>query len=210
MQAALAATSMESDEDPDHYIMKATRIRNRLAAVKEHVTDRHFTDIIVQGLPESYHVIKITTYKDPNFDLAKIQATMRHRYLDDLSRNKTGRIARRGMAMIAASDTTVVICHNCGKEGHHNSGCAVPGKMFAKGKKPAAAAGNNKKTGGGGAGQKWCSVHKTTSHNDNECYTQGAQRPQTTSSTHTAAILSVDSGERSTAINFDDDFDKGF
>ena len=83
LQAALAATSsMESDEDPDHYIMKATHIRNRLAAVKEHVTDRHFTDIIVQGLPESYRDIKLTTYKDPDFDLGKIQATMRHLYLD--------------------------------------------------------------------------------------------------------------------------------
>ena len=83
--------------------------------------------------------------------------------------------------------------------------------MFGKGKKPGVDVGNNKKTGGGsGAGQKWCSVHKITSHNDNECYAQGAQRPQTTSSTRTAAILSVDSGERATAINFDDDFDKGF
>ena len=86
----------------------------------------------------------------------------------------------------------------------------MPGKVFGKGKKPAAAAAGNKKTRGGGAGQKWCPVHKTTSHNDKECYAQGTQRAQTTSSTHTAAILSVDSGERSTAINFDDDFDKGF
>ncbi|CAN0546480.1 unnamed protein product [Laminaria digitata] len=46
--------------------MQATRLRSRLAAVKEPVTDRHFTDIIVQGLPESYHDIKLTTYKDPD------------------------------------------------------------------------------------------------------------------------------------------------
>ncbi|CAN0425279.1 unnamed protein product, partial [Laminaria digitata] len=139
---------MEPDEDPDNFIMQATRLRSRLAAVKEPVTDRHFTDIIVQGLPESYRDINLTTYKDPDFDLSKIQSTMRHLYLDGLSRGKTGKIAGRGTIMTAAtassSDTSsVVICHNCGREGHYKSGCAVPGK--------------------------WCSVHKTTTHSDTEC-----------------------------------------
>ncbi|CAN0589493.1 unnamed protein product, partial [Laminaria digitata] len=64
-QAKLAVTAMEPCAEPDNFIMQATRIRSRLAAVKEPVTDRHFTDIIVQGLPESYRDIKLTTYKDP-------------------------------------------------------------------------------------------------------------------------------------------------
>ena len=50
--------------------MQATRLRSRLAAVKEPVTDRHFTDIILQGLLESYRDIKLTTYDD--FNLSKI------------------------------------------------------------------------------------------------------------------------------------------
>ncbi|CAN0244684.1 unnamed protein product [Laminaria digitata] len=195
---------MESDEDPDNYTMQATRLRSRLAAVKEPVTDCHFTDVIVQGLPEIYRDIKLTTYKDLHFDLPKIQSTMRHLYLDGLSRGKSGKIAGRGTIMIAATASSsdissFVICHNCGREGHYKSGCAVPGKVYSKGKKTAAAAGQTKKTEGG-AGQKWCSVQKPTTHSDTECYAQGAERPQT-SSTHTA--------ERPT-INFDDDFDKGF
>ncbi|CAN0560278.1 unnamed protein product, partial [Laminaria digitata] len=76
-EAKLAATAMEPDEDPYNFIMQATRLRSRLAAVKEPVTDRHFTEIIVQGLPESYRDIKLTTYKDPDLDLSKIQSTMR-------------------------------------------------------------------------------------------------------------------------------------
>ena len=72
LQAALAATSMEPDDDPDHYIMQATCMRSRLAAVNEPVTDPHFADIIVQGLPESYRDIKHAIYKDPDFDLSKI------------------------------------------------------------------------------------------------------------------------------------------
>lgn len=53
---------MEPDEDPDHYIMQAACLRSRLAAVKEPVSDQHFTDIIVQGLPENYREVRLTTY----------------------------------------------------------------------------------------------------------------------------------------------------
>ncbi|CAN0370873.1 unnamed protein product, partial [Scytosiphon promiscuus] len=100
------------------------------------VTERYFKDIIVQGLPDKYRDIKLTTYKDPEFDLPKIQATMRHLYLDDLSRSKgrDGGIAGRCVAMSveSAADPNSIICHNCGKEGHYKSGCAVPGKTNDK------------------------------------------------------------------------------
>ena len=69
LQAELTAKSMEPNEDPDTYIIKANRLRRKLAAVKEPVTDRHFTDIIVQGFPENYRDINLTTYKDPDFNL---------------------------------------------------------------------------------------------------------------------------------------------
>ena len=35
LQAALAATTIGPDENPDHYIVKAKRLRRRLTAVKE-------------------------------------------------------------------------------------------------------------------------------------------------------------------------------
>ena len=68
--------------------MKEKLLRSRLTGVKEPVTERHFKDIIVQGLPEKYRHIKLTTYKDAEIDLPKIQATMRHLCLDNLSHNK--------------------------------------------------------------------------------------------------------------------------
>lgn len=42
-------------------------------------------------------------YRDPTFGLDQLQTTMRHLYLDNLSRDKqaTGRIAKRGIAMSA-------------------------------------------------------------------------------------------------------------
>ena len=76
--------------------------------------------------------------------------------------------------MTAAStspDRSAILCHNCGKEGHNRSGCAVPAKAHGKSNKPA---GQKKKSGSGGsAGQMWCYAHKTTTHNDAECYGQG-------------------------------------
>ena len=67
VQAALSATSMEPDEDPENYIMKVIRIRSRLTAVNEPVTASSPT--LVQGLQKSYRDIKLTTYSDPDLDL---------------------------------------------------------------------------------------------------------------------------------------------
>ncbi|CAN0323514.1 unnamed protein product, partial [Scytosiphon promiscuus] len=79
----------------------------------------------------------------------------------------------------ASSDPSSIICHNCGKAGHYRSGCAVPAKGHGKSSKPV---GQKKKSGSwGSAGQKWCSTHRTTTHNDAECYAQGAPRPQASS-----------------------------
>ena len=43
---------MGPDEYPDHYIVKAKRLRSRLTSVKEPVPERHFKDIVVQELPK--------------------------------------------------------------------------------------------------------------------------------------------------------------
>ena len=106
-------------------------------------------------------------------------------------------------------DPSVIICHNSGKPGHYRSGCAVPTKVNGNSNKPAR---RKKKSGSGGsAGQKWCTVHKTTTHKDAECYAQGAPRSQACS-THTAAVVGAltrtDTADKP-VINFDD-FDKGF
>ena len=100
-------------------------------------------------------------------------------YTDRLSRKKTGRIAGTIMAAAPASSldpNSVVICHNCGKDGHYKSGYAVPGEVHGKGKEPA---GQNKKAGGGAGQKTWCSLHKTTVHSDAESDVQGALSPQT-------------------------------
>ena len=69
---------------------------------------------------------------------------------------------------------------------------------------------------GGKAGDttnKWCSLHKTTPHNDANCFKQGASRPTEDgvfcATAPGAHSLHPESDEKP-AINFDDDFDGGF
>ena len=142
---------------------------------------------------------------------------MRQLYLDDVSRNKgKGKlIAGRGMALSveSAPDPTSIPCHNCGKEGHYKSGCAVPGKTY--GKRNNGHARKSRKSGGkaNDTTKKWCSLHKTTSHNDADCFKQGASHPKE-GGVFSATALGVHSlhseTDKKPAINCDDDFDGGF
>ena len=88
-------------------------------------------------------------------------------FLDQQSRNGTkGRIAGRGTAMTTKTSTDYdVCCFQCKERGHTKRNCP----KFKPRTKPDGAA-------------KWCSVHRTTSHSDEECYSQGATRPNKTAS----------------------------
>ena len=56
-------------------------------------------------------------YRDPSFDIYQMQSTMRHLYLDYLSRSSgaKGTIAGRVVAMTAETSTY----NYCGMAGHH-------------------------------------------------------------------------------------------
>ncbi|CAN0475070.1 unnamed protein product, partial [Laminaria digitata] len=122
-------------------------------------------------------------YRDPTFDIEQMQTTMRHLYLDDLSRNGGVKVKLAGRSVAMAAGTST--CHTCGKEGHYAMNC-WKNKDRNDDNDSTRAHDNkqkNKKSSGGkagakgAAGPKWCSVHRTTSHNDEECYEQGAPRP---------------------------------
>lgn len=68
--------------------------------------------------------------------------------------------------------------------------------------------------------QKWCSLHKTTTHDDAERYAQGAPRGRRWPSQNDGAHLTVsvvlcastplaDDNNQKLGFNFDGDFDKG-
>ncbi|CAM9643466.1 unnamed protein product, partial [Laminaria digitata] len=49
---------LASGQDPDNYINELTRLLNLLTEMEEPITDRHFTDIVLQGLMEEYRDVK--------------------------------------------------------------------------------------------------------------------------------------------------------
>ena len=141
-----------------------------------------------------------------------MQSTMRHLYLDDLSRNDRakGAVAGRGITMTAETST----CYNCVKKGHYTRNCMH--KSTGAHGKPKNKEDSKMKSGSKDAAeQKLCCVHKTTSHDDAECYAQGASRPSENDNAHiasSAAVLSASSpptnDDEKPSLNFDD-FDKG-
>ena len=209
----LVNTPMEPGQNPDDYFNQKRLLRIRAEKMGEHISDRYFKDICVTGFTDNYKDVKMMMYRDPSFDVDQMQTTMRHMFLDEQSRNGTkGRIAGRGSVMTAVTSEQDIICYWCTNRGHSKKDCP----KFKSRTKPAGAA-------------KWCSVHRTTTHRNEECYSQGATRPTENASVSLACTncrhcTSADSKEPTVnntepshsdkpVINFagsSDDFDGGF
>eukprot|EP00903_Cladosiphon_okamuranus_P010136 g9598.t1 len=153
---------MNPGDNPDDYFNKKILLRAQLNKMGEPVTDRRFKDICIQGITDEYNDVKLMVFRDPSFALGEIQSTMRNIFLNSQSRKGSkGRIAGRGFAM--TTRTSDLICRGCQEHGQIKRNCP---NVRAKRTKPAGTT-------------KWCSVHNTTSHSDEECYSQGATRPET-------------------------------
>ena len=207
----LMNTPMGPGQNPDDYFNQKRLLRIRAEKMGEHISDRYFKDICVTGFTNNYKDVKMMMYRDPSFDVDQMQTTIRHMFLDEQSRNGTkGRIAGRGSVMTAVTSEQDIICYWCKNRGHSKKDCP----KFKSRTKPAGAA-------------KWCSVHRTTTHRNEECYSQGAARPTKNASVSLACTncrhcTSADSKEPNNTepshsdkpvINFagsSDDFDGGF
>lgn len=185
----LAAINIRLGQDPTTYFQEAGFLRDELECMGEPVTERRFKSILIQGMTEEFKDVRFATYRDTAFDLAQIEKTMRNVYLDNLSRRKAtaGRIAGRGIAMAAhstpgLSDTT---CYDCKGIGHYSYDCPSPLNSggdsnengdnhdnHQTGRRKGGQGSKSKQGSGDGGGQKWCSLHNSTTHNDADCHTQ--------------------------------------
>ncbi|CAM9515341.1 unnamed protein product, partial [Ectocarpus sp. 13 AM-2016] len=173
--------------NPDDYFNQKHLLRHKVEKIGERVSDRYFKGICVTGFTDEYKDVKMIMYRDPNFNVNQTQTIMRHICLDEQSRKGSkGGIAGRGFAM-ATTTSEQETCFGCREKGHIRRNCPQ-----RRGK------GRQRKTKPAGA-TKWCSVHSTTKHSDEECYEQGAKRPIKSDSTNQAFSACAHCGHCSSA-----------
>ena len=100
----IQAVKMRPDEDPDDFLYKKDRCRDRLNSVtsKKSPSDRQYEDLILQCLPPEHDRIRQTHFEREDFNLADIRRMMSKIYADNLARSNSDSskgIAGRGVAM---------------------------------------------------------------------------------------------------------------
>ena len=100
----METVNIRLDEDPDDFICKKDRCRDRLNSVipKEIPSDHQYEDIILQRLPPEYDGIRQTQFERVDCNLADIWWMMSKIYADNLARSNSDSsrgIARRGVSM---------------------------------------------------------------------------------------------------------------
>ena len=100
----IQTVKVRPDEDPDDFLYKKYRCRDRLNSVtsKESPSDRQYEDIILQCLPPEHGRIRQTYFEREDFNLADIRRMMSKIYTDNLARSNSDSskgIAGRGVAM---------------------------------------------------------------------------------------------------------------
>ena len=123
----LETVKVRSDEDPDDFLYKKDRCRDRLISVtpKEGPSDRRYKDIILQYLPPEHDRIRQTHFERGDCSLADIRRMTSKIYADNLARSNSDSsrgIAGRGVTMQATGrDLSKINCHYCKKFGHYKN-----------------------------------------------------------------------------------------
>ena len=121
---------MRSDEDPDDFLYKKDRCRDRLNSVtpKEGPSDRRYKDIILQCLSPEYDRIRQTHIERGDCNLEDTRRMMSKIYGDNLARphsDSSRGIAGRGVAMqTTGRDLRKINCYYYKKFGHYKNDCA--------------------------------------------------------------------------------------
>ena len=150
----LVSLRMEEGQDPDNYTIVLVEIRGRMQEMGEKILDERFEDILLQGLTNDYEFVKMTSFHSPNFGINEIQSMKRNLYIDRLSRpGHVNKLAGRGAAMATTKGSRKVRCYNYQEFGHMKRDST-----------------NSKEERS--ATPKWCSLHNSTTHSDNECNAQ--------------------------------------
>ncbi|CAB1101901.1 unnamed protein product [Ectocarpus sp. CCAP 1310/34] len=136
-----ASLSVQKHEDDSEISGDGQAAFEELNLNYNKVTDE---DICVTGFTNEYKDVKMTMYRDPDFNVDNMQTTMRHMFLDEQSRKgPKSRIAGGGFALTTTTSEGPT-CFDCGEKGHIRSSCP---ERKGKGTKKTKPAGANNNTG---------------------------------------------------------------
>ena len=178
---------MRPDDDPDDFLYKKDRCRDRLnsVALNEGPSDRRYEDIILQCLLPEYDRIRQTHVEREDCNIEDILRMMSKIYANNLARSHSDSprgIAGCGVAMQATGrDLSKINCYHCIKFGHYNNDCTDFKAAHHQNQRRRQR--RHKQRGGHqpdqpkpgrqqqqkGGGQMWCSYPKTTTHNAADC-----------------------------------------
>ena len=190
----METVKMRSDEDPDDFLYKKDRCRDRLNSItpKEGPSDRRYQYTILQCLPPEYDRTSQAHFEREDCNLADIRRILSKIYADNLacSNSDSSRgITGRGFAMQATGrDLSNIDCHYCNKFGHYKNDCAEFKAVYEQNQRRRRR--QHKQRGGRqphqpkpgeqqqqrGGGQTWCSYYKTTTHSDVDCRARPGKR----------------------------------
>ena len=140
---------MEQGQDPDVYSFKLLEVGRRLHEMGEKISDERFEDIILQRLSDDYEFIKMASFRRRNFGI-NIQSMMKNLYIDRLSRlGNVNKTAGKGIAIATTRKPTDVRCYSCQELGQIK-------RDSTNSKQEASTT------------LKWCSLHNSTTHSDDE------------------------------------------
>ena len=127
----LETVKMRSDEDPDDFLRKKGRCRDRLNPVtpKEGTSDGRYEYIILQCLQSEFDRIRQTHFEKEDCNLEDIRRIIMSKiYADNLARSHSDSsrgITGRGVAVQATGrDLSKISCCYCNKFGHYKNDCA--------------------------------------------------------------------------------------
>ena len=173
--------TMQEGTDPEVFITDAWDLKYQLEDLGEPVTETRLADIILHGLPPSYDILRAQLAMLPSADLSVIEHTAKNLFLNR-SRQASGRQQRPEPALaLAATHTTHgtvarVTCYHCGQPGHKANVCptkVTSGHRTGRSRAPGTSTRVRQQAATGGRREvKWCQLHNTPHHSNEECRAQ--------------------------------------
>ncbi|CAN0290730.1 unnamed protein product, partial [Discosporangium mesarthrocarpum] len=161
---------MDDSEDPDSFFERVEVLKERLEELEELVSDGRLRGIYLKGLTPEYSYVSIirTEYAPVKIVIRTMESCNTERMKElirDFYTNELGAMTKSRATTSTAGNQVALkadvgsdnprsgLCFNCHKAGHRARNCPLKKHQTSKPK-------------------KWCSLHKTKKHSNEECRVQ--------------------------------------